>query len=79
MTKKKTEEQKAQTKLAPRLVVGECPACGKPDVVGEGVEVDGPRAWQECSCGACGATWTDGYRLTEQVVHGLTPRAVVGE
>jgi transposase-like protein len=40
-----------------------CPICGNSDVEGGGVEIDAGIAWQEVSCHACGAEWTDQYEL----------------
>lgn len=41
-----------------------CPFCGSTEIEGDGVEIDGPTATQEVSCGSCEATWFDTYALT---------------
>jgi len=44
-----------------------CPACGDPDISGDEVTVDAGYAWQEVTCNACGAEWTDQYKLVGYV------------
>ena len=43
-----------------------CPECGKNEVQGDSIEIDGNHAVQDCSCLLCGATWTDHYDLTHR-------------
>lgn len=43
---------------------GHCPFCNSYQIEGESVEIDGAEAWQEVSCQACEASWTDTYKLT---------------
>lgn len=46
-----------------------CLFCGGEDgvngveIVGGPVEIDGPDAWQDVSCGNCGNSWRDCYKL----------------
>ena len=41
-----------------------CPRCNDRDIEGGSVEIDGPIAWQNINCVACGLEWTDQYELT---------------
>lgn len=46
-----------------------CPHCGAQDGVdgesltGSSVDIDGPLAWQDMTCGRCGNSWRDCYKL----------------
>ncbi len=42
---------------------GCCTVCGSGDLRADGMEMDGPVAWQPITCLACGAEWNDLYRL----------------
>lgn len=60
------------SELADNLVmpddVSHCPVCGEThSIEGEGVEVEGPVAKQECTCGTCGTVWIDVYRYDHVV------------
>ena len=41
-----------------------CPRCNENSIEGDSVEIDGPIAWQNVNCTACGLEWTDHYKLT---------------
>lgn len=41
-----------------------CPQCHADGVEGNDVEINAGRAFQNCNCTSCGATWTDCYDLT---------------
>ena len=41
-----------------------CPSCGGIDVHTSKVESDVHTLYQDCTCGSCGAIWTDEYKLT---------------
>ena len=41
-----------------------CPFCNSSEVESEGLQADGGNAWAECTCNACGESWTDQYQLT---------------
>ena len=41
-----------------------CPHCGSKDLVGHQVDLDVNGVFQEVTCQACGAMWTDVYKLT---------------
>ena len=40
-----------------------CPACKSKDITGGGYGADGTMVWTNITCLACGAMWTDVYRL----------------
>jgi len=42
---------------------GCCPFCGANSIEGGHIEIEGNCAYQEVSCLACDATWTDSYHL----------------
>lgn len=42
---------------------GSCPSCGSTSIDGDGVEVEGARAFQSCACHECEKEWTDIYSL----------------
>ena len=43
---------------------GNCPVCGKHNLEGESVDIDGGSATQEMYCTDCESSWTDMYTLT---------------
>ena len=42
----------------------QCPDCNSPDITGSQFDVDAGFCYQNVSCNACGAEWTDEYELT---------------
>lgn len=42
-----------------------CPHCQSQDIEGQEVDINAGRAYQNCDCAACGATWTDVYMLAD--------------
>ena len=47
-----------------------CPCCGSHEIEGGSVEVSGGMAFQEITCGKCGAGWDDEYKLTGYTARG---------
>jgi hypothetical protein len=43
--------------------------CGSDVVEGEGVDINGSQASQECSCLVCGAVWTSRYNWSSFTLH----------
>ncbi len=41
-----------------------CPACKLGDIEGRQVDISADHAFQQCTCNACHAEWTDEYKLT---------------
>lgn len=41
-----------------------CPSCLSGDITGSQFDVSEGCCWQNITCNACGATWTDEYELT---------------
>lgn len=44
-----------------------CPNCGSDNISGEGIDIIGNEAQQDCVCSDCGASWIDVYTLTGYV------------
>jgi hypothetical protein len=42
---------------------GGCPACRSGQIVGDSFDYEAAQVWQRLRCLACGASWTDVYRL----------------
>ena len=43
------------------IMRGECPFCGAPETCTGRIQADGPAAWEDCSCDACGKSWRNDY------------------
>ena len=43
-----------------------CPVCGSNNIEADGIQADGPDAWEENKCHSptCGSTWTTNYDIT---------------
>jgi len=50
----------------PQTTDNVCPICGCEESTGDGVEIDGVWAKQECTCGACEAVFVNWHRLERQ-------------
>lgn len=58
-----TPEQQQQQAYLDHLGT-QCPHCGSGNICGEALDVDADMVMQPVSCHACGASWTDEYKLT---------------
>ena len=41
-----------------------CPFCGSTEIDSDAPEADGPDAWDETTCDACGSSWNTDYSIT---------------